>query len=73
MIAEMGLGVSVQPVAGAFGQFVRELDGVPTADPALVDGRNAWRSAAELFAQLGPPRHAGAGRAAAGQARPFHR
>ena len=28
---------------------------MPTADPALVDGRNAWRSAAELFAQVGPP------------------
>jgi hypothetical protein len=55
VIAEMGLGISVQPVAGAFGQFVHELDGVPTADPALVDGRNAWRSAAELFAQIGPP------------------
>lgn len=53
--SEMGLGISVPPVAGAFGQFVHELDGVPTTDPALVDGRNAWRSAAELFAQVGPP------------------
>jgi hypothetical protein len=54
-ITERNLGIRLQPVAAAFGDFVRELDRVPTADPALVDGRNAWRYDAEFFAQLGPP------------------
>ena len=52
---ELNLGIRFRPVAAAFGEFVRELDRVPTADRALVDGRNAWRYDAEFFAQVGPP------------------
>jgi hypothetical protein len=52
--AEAVLGVVYAPVAGAFGTFQTELDRVPTADPALVAGREAWRATVVFVQQLQP-------------------
>jgi hypothetical protein len=34
------------------GQFVAELERVPTADPALRSGRASWRAVSQVFARL---------------------
>jgi hypothetical protein len=52
--AEAVLGTVYAPVAGAFSTFQTELDRVPTADPALVAGREAWRATVVFVQQLQP-------------------
>jgi hypothetical protein len=53
-ILELEIGADFAPVKGAYQQFITELDRVPTADGALIDGRNSWRSTVEFIAQTGP-------------------
>lgn len=53
-LVELELGASFAPVKDAYAQFITELDRVPTADPALIDGRNVWRTQVEFYEQLGP-------------------
>jgi hypothetical protein len=54
MLLELELGANFAPVKDAYAQFITELDHVSTADRALIDGRNVWRSSVELISQTGP-------------------
>ena len=54
LLLELELGASFAPVKGAYEQFMTELDRVPTADPALIAGRDVWRSSVEAISQTGP-------------------
>jgi hypothetical protein len=54
LLAEVGLGAAVAPVAGAFGTFRTEVDRVPTTDPALIAGRESWREAVVFISQVQP-------------------
>jgi hypothetical protein len=54
VILEVELGAMYGVVHGHFSTFVAELDRVATADPALVAGRDSWRSSVELISQLRP-------------------
>ena len=54
LFAEVLLGATLSPVAGAFGTFQTELDRVPTADPALAAGRESWRQSVVVIQQVQP-------------------
>lgn len=54
LLAEVLLGAALAPVGGAFGTFQTELDRVPTTDPALIAGREAWREGVVFISQVQP-------------------
>jgi hypothetical protein len=49
------IGGLYAPVAGALETFQHELDRVPTADPALIAGREELRDGVEFALQVQPP------------------
>jgi hypothetical protein len=51
------LGQFGRATAPAFDRANAALAAVPTADPALVDGRTAWRQVANVYATFGKLRH----------------
>lgn len=54
LLAEVVLGAAFAPISGAFGTFQTELNRVPTADPALAAGREAWRQSVVFISQVQP-------------------
>jgi hypothetical protein len=54
VVMELEFGTRFGSIAHHFPGFVAELDRIATADPALVAGREGWRSFAALLAQMAP-------------------
>ena len=54
LVTEMELGAMYGAAGGLFPGFVAELDRVATADRTLIAGREAWRTAAPVLAQMRP-------------------